>query len=328
MNTHHYIRLAGLILAGGMLLGGCAGNRPARVVEPEADEFYQVARPIMTSEESRTYRKLASPQARKRFIEYFWEIRDPNPLTEENEFRMEMFRRYEHVQRYFQEGQRPGWRTDRGRFFMILGPPDEVDRNVQTMDPRLEGRVIDWYYGFSGGTGITYSGGGFRLRFIDEGGFGVYRMDERYMPLRVLDILEELKYNMIVKRGQDSPFPEAIDFQVDFNPAASMVNISFGPKHVAFERREDRIFVHLHAAVLVISEKEEIRKFSRDWKKEFSADAVLKEDFRFNIPVAVRLDPGKFTLDVVVTDLMSGRKSRRMTSVKAGAKRAGAQEKQ
>ncbi|HDP94316.1 MAG TPA: GWxTD domain-containing protein [Candidatus Aminicenantes bacterium] len=318
MSARYSACLAGMILAGGMLLGGCGGNRPAPVVEPQTDEFYQVARPIMTSQESRIYRNLASPQLRKRFIEYFWEIRDPNPLTEDNEFRMEMLRRFEHVQRYFQEGQRPGWRTDRGRFFMILGPPDEVDRNVQTTDPRLQGRVIDWYYGFSGATGTTYSGGGFRLRFVDERGFGIFRMDERYMPLRVMDILEELKFNMIVKRGQDSPFPEAIDFQVDFNPAAGEVTVSFGPKRVAFERREDRILVHLHVAVMVINEKEKIDKFTRDWKEEFNAEAVLKEDFRFNIPVAVRLDPGKSTLDVVVTDLMSGRKSRRMTSVKAG----------
>jgi GWxTD domain-containing protein len=329
MNNLHSIRLAGLILAGGMLLGGCAGNRPAPVVEPEEDEFIQVVRPIMTSQESRIYRNLTSPRARQRFIEYFWEIRDPNPLTEDNEFRMEMLRRFEHVQRYFQEGQRPGWRTDRGRFFMILGPPDEVDRMVQTTDPRLQGRIIDWYYyGLSGASQTTFSGGGFRLRFVDESGFGMYRMDERYMPLRVMDILEELKFNMIVKRGQDSPFPEAIDFQVDFNPAAGKVNISFGPRRVAFERRDDRILVHLHVTVMVISEKEEINKFTRDWKEEYSAEAVLKEDFRFNIPVDVRLDPGKYSLDVVVTDLMSGRKSRRMTSVKAVKKATAMPEKQ
>ncbi|MDY0297196.1 MAG: GWxTD domain-containing protein [Acidobacteriota bacterium] len=301
----------------GFLAGSCAANRPDPVVEPQDDQFYQLAGPIMTARENRIYRNLTSPAARERFIEYFWEIRDPNPLTAENEFRSEMLRRHDHVQRYFQEGQRPGWRTDRGRFFMILGPPDEEDRNVQTTDPRLQGRIIDWYYyGLSGASQTTFSGGGFRLRFVDENGFGIYRMDERYLPLRVMDILEDLKFNMIVKRNADSPFPEAIDFQVDSNPATSTVDVVFSPNRVAFERREERIFVHLYVTVLVFSDNEEINRFSRDWEAGFDADQVLQENFRFHIPVAVSLKPGKYTLDVVLTDMLSGRKSRRLGSVK------------
>ena len=134
-------------------LAACAGNRPGPVVERSVDTFYQMTRPIMTAREDLTYRGLSSPEARRRFIDYFWEIRDPNPLTEDNEFRAEIRDRFEYVERYFQEGQRPGWRTDRGRFFMILGRPEQVDRNVEVADTRYKGRVIDWYYGFSGISG-------------------------------------------------------------------------------------------------------------------------------------------------------------------------------
>jgi len=308
--------LAGLILAGGLVLVGCAGNRPAPVVERNEDTFYKMTRFIMTSREARIYRGLLSPEARRRFIEYFWEIRDPNPLSDENEFRQEIQRRFEHVQRYFQEGQRPGWRTDRGRFYMILGPPEQVERNVPTTDPRYQGRIIDWYYGFSGISGTTYTGGGFRLRFVDERGFGSFRLDERYLSLRVLDVLEELKLNMIVKQDEDSPFPAAIDFQVDYNARAGEIAVSFKPEKVAFERSQERISVHLYVTVLVFGAGEEIDRFSRDWQQEFNAEEVLKTDFRFRIPVAVKLGPGKHTVDVVLTDMMSGRKSRRILTVK------------
>jgi len=295
---------------------GCAGNRPEPVVERNEDTFYQMTRFIMTVQEDRTYRNLASPEARRRFIDYFWEIRDPNPLTGDNEFRAEIRDRFEYVQRYFQEGQRPGWRTDRGRFFMILGPPEQVDHNVDVIDSRYKGRVIDWYYGFSGVSGTTYSGGGFRLRFVDERGFGAYRLDERYLSLRVLDLLEELKFNMIVKREEDSPFPPALKFKVDYDPAAARVTVLFGPDKISFERRGDQVKVHFYVDILAYGEKDEIAKFSREWRRQYAADELLKPGFRFRIPVEVALQRGRYTLDVVVTDVMSGRKSRGQAAVK------------
>ncbi len=60
------------------------------------------------------------------FIEQFWLRRDPTPDTEENEFREEHYRRIQYANEHYAAGI-PGWRTDRGRIYIVWGPPDEIE---------------------------------------------------------------------------------------------------------------------------------------------------------------------------------------------------------
>ncbi len=303
------------------ILAGCAGRMPVPGTESEGDLFYMMARHLMTGQESRVYKSLTTAEARQRFISYFWEIRDPNPMTEENEFRAEIQDRFEYIQRHFQEGQRPGWRTDRGWIYSILGPPEEVDMNARIDDSsRNKGRAILWYYGFTGSTGLRIPGGGFRLLFWDQKGFGEYRLHQNSMPLRVLDIMEQLKYNMIVNNDPDSQLPEALEFSVKYDGDSSRVWISFGPKNVSVERVSGKALARFHVDVLVFDGKEKMNKFSRDWDASIEEGKLLDKDFRFRIPLDVAISPGKRSLDVVVTDMVSGRKSRRQVNVRISGK--------
>ena len=59
-------------------------------------------------------------------METFWYRRDPTPDTVENEFREEYFRRVMYANERF-GGRIPGWKTDRGRIYIVYGPPDEID---------------------------------------------------------------------------------------------------------------------------------------------------------------------------------------------------------
>ncbi len=80
---------------------------------------------IATPEEREVYSKLATDQERDRFIEDFWRRRDPDPKTAANEFREEHYRRLAYANERFKVG-RSGWRTDRGRIYIIYGPPTRV----------------------------------------------------------------------------------------------------------------------------------------------------------------------------------------------------------
>jgi len=81
---------------------------------------------IITAEELSAFNKLTNDAERDNFIEAFWRRRDPTPDTEENEFKEEHYRRRAYADEHFSAGM-AGSKTDRGRIYIIHGPPDSID---------------------------------------------------------------------------------------------------------------------------------------------------------------------------------------------------------
>src|ERR1051326_6256881 len=81
---------------------------------------------IITSEERSAFKKLGTDEERENFIESFWERRNPNPGSPENEFKEEYYRRIAYANEHFASGL-PGWKTDRGRIYIMWGPADEIE---------------------------------------------------------------------------------------------------------------------------------------------------------------------------------------------------------
>ena len=75
--------------------------------------------------EDAAYRKLRTVEARRDFIEKFWTALDPTPETAVNERRLEFWNRVEEATHQFHDSVFPGWKTDRGKIYVLLGPPDE-----------------------------------------------------------------------------------------------------------------------------------------------------------------------------------------------------------
>lgn len=126
---------------------------------------------IITPVEKDIFLKLRTDRERDLFIEAFWKHRDPVPETEENEFKKEHYRRIEYANKYFgRESPKPGWKTDRGRFYIILGPPNDIQR----IDSKSE--VYDteiWFYQGKTEMGLPP---GFNVVFFREKGTGEYRL--------------------------------------------------------------------------------------------------------------------------------------------------------
>jgi GWxTD domain-containing protein len=81
---------------------------------------------IITDEERAAFKQLSNDEERDNFIEAFWQRRDPTPDTEENEYKEEHYRRIAYANEHFAAGI-PGWKSDRGRIYIMYGPPDEID---------------------------------------------------------------------------------------------------------------------------------------------------------------------------------------------------------
>jgi GWxTD domain-containing protein len=81
---------------------------------------------IITPEERSAFLRLQTNEEREQFIEQFWLRRNPDPDSPENTFKEEHYRRIAYTNEHYASGI-PGWKTDRGRIYIMWGPPDEVD---------------------------------------------------------------------------------------------------------------------------------------------------------------------------------------------------------
>ena len=81
---------------------------------------------IITDEERKAFMSLSNDEERDSFIEAFWQRRNPNPDSPENEFREEHYRRIAYANEHFAAGK-PGWKTDRGHIYIAFGKPDDID---------------------------------------------------------------------------------------------------------------------------------------------------------------------------------------------------------
>src|SRR5437762_3227155 len=233
-----------------------------RNVKPELKKAYKdwlekdVAY-VITDEERKAFKKLETDDERERFIEEFWRRRDPDPDTDENEYREEYYERIAYANEHFASGI-PGWKTDRGRIYIMYGKPDEKESHPAggpyEREPSEGGGQTTtypfekWFYRYLPGIGS-----GIDIEFVDPTGSGEYRIarnpDEKDALLNIpgagLTLAEELGLankgdrvanlggfgNPNSQREQDSPFSRLqllADLsrppQIKFNDLASAVN--------------------------------------------------------------------------------------------------------
>lgn len=113
---------------------------------PKHQRFLKLTQYIITEEEKDVFMQLNSERERDIFIESFWKQRDPTPGTPENEYREKIIERFNHANKYLgRETVREGWKTDRGRIYIILGPPQSKERFIGKKG--IYPTVVWYYYG-------------------------------------------------------------------------------------------------------------------------------------------------------------------------------------
>src|SRR6201997_1907331 len=114
---------------------------------------------IITNEERAAYKALKTDEEREQFIEQFWLRRDPTPDTVENEFKEDHYERIAYANERFASGI-PGWKTDRGRIYILYGKPDEIESHPS-------GGTYDRPIEEGGGTTSTFPFEIWRYRYIE-----------------------------------------------------------------------------------------------------------------------------------------------------------------
>ena len=135
---------------------------------------------IITEDERAVFEGLTNEAEQEQFIEQFWYRRDPDLRTPLNEFKEEHYRRIAFANERFHSGK-SGWRSDRGRIYIIHGPPDEIEDfggGGQYVRESYEGGGTTtvhpferWRYRKIDGLGSDIT-----LEFVDESRTGEYRL--------------------------------------------------------------------------------------------------------------------------------------------------------
>ena len=255
---------------------------------------------IIIDEERSVFKSLQNDEEREQFIEQFWLRRDPNPEDYTNDYREEHYRRIAYANQHFASGI-PGWKSDRGRLYIMYGPPDEIEAHPSGGNyerPIEEGGGSTstypfevWRYRYLEGVGQNVE-----LEFVDPTMTGEYRMTmdpaEKdallYIPGAGLSLMEQMGLSSKVdrfKRTDGTHMPKRF---IDSSPGAGYATSTrYAPQF-------DRL------ALMANINKPPAIKFK-------DLEEIITTNIRFNtLPFQVRADYVKVTEDTVLTAITVG----------------------
>ena len=250
---------------------------------------------IITDEERQAFRRLSNDEEREQFIEQFWLRRSPDPESLANDYREEHYRRIAYANQHFASGI-PGWRTDRGRLYIMYGPPDEIEAHPSGgfyQRPIEEGGgststypFEQWRYRYIEGVGQNIV-----LEFVDPTMTGEYRMTmdpaEKdallYVPGAGLSEMEAMGLASKVDRFTRTDGTRLPRRMIDSSPGAG-----YATQHgTQFDRLA--LFANINRAPVI--------KFK-------DLEELVSTNIRFNLlPFQVRSDYIKVTEDTVLAGL-------------------------
>ena len=241
---------------------------------------------IITDEELSAWKKLSTNAERDAFIEAFWQRRDPTPDTEENEYKDEHYRRIAYANEHFAAGI-PGWRTDRGRMYIMYGKPDSIDSHPMGgpyMRPAEEG----------GGNTETYPFEVWRYRYLE--GIG------QEIEIEFVDTCGCGEYHMTIDRSEKDALLHIPNAGLTDMEAMGMAN-----KADRFRGVEalGKGFFNQNNDVKQFDRLETFAKLNRAPEVKFKdLEAVVNTKIRYNLlPFDARVDFVKVTSDTVLVPI-------------------------
>lgn len=267
----------GLRAAAGILALAAAACVRVATAPPDADSaaFFDTARLIMSKVERDIFHHLPDAGARREFIEDFWEKRDPDPQTPQNEFREEFARRIEYSNQRFIEG-RKGINTDRGRVYLQLGPPEKEDLYT---NPNGMSTLYWSYYSYA-----------LAIMFVENrAGMG---FEIRQISGNLFRAIEYAQFNAL-GGGRDGARSGQIPFSASYNPWRKEITVALPVKKVRFREESGELKVDLDFLIYIYSQ-------SGTQKERF-------EDRRNFVGPALEVEASKNLTFVFPYDLPKGR---------------------
>jgi len=302
---------------------GCRANIGFNPKDPFFESFFEKTSLIMTEEEIKIYKFLPDEPSQQDFIKEFWAVRDPDPATEENEAQEEFEARVEYANMWFgafnpdrgRETQRnlhskTGWFTDRGRIYIILGPPDAM--SFGRRDESIPDLRVDGYRNPMDEERFDYEGWYYeRLRltvfFVKSGWDWTLADVDPYLN----DAIESAKINMIAKDSAGDP-KKAFRFTAKYKDGRILVQIPV--TRIAFDDKLNarfRIRINVYLNYKKLNSVEDTRTL-----EEKEDELLKKKNIILEIPMAVE-QKGVYYFDILIQDELAGAFSKYREFVRA-----------
>ncbi len=310
MNTSKASRLF-IVFSCLILLAFCKSYQLEKNLNPDEKEFLSKVRFIITKEERKIFLRLPASE-RQAFIQEFWTKRDPDPFTEENEFKIEYFARIESANRMFRGEGRPGWLTDRGRVYILFGPPFSRKYYPTESYGGIQRAREVWYYG------------NFPIVFVDEKSNGVFRLLSTNLAH-----LGEINYALRETREDHEDFVEQstqnsliLDFSLELADASNIpvitVKIPYKKIWLAYKPDEEMLVTTLSLDLKVLDGNEKtVLHHNEDYNVSLTEESLKdkqEEDFIIEIPVI--LTKGEYSVQAILTNRTGDKKASKKFQIK------------
>jgi GWxTD domain-containing protein len=287
----------GAVVILALLLGMLSCTSAARAnLDPESEAFLSSVRYIITKDEKKDFLNLP-PSERPAFIDGFWKRRDPDPDTEINEYRDMYYQLIAEANSLFRDGLGEGWLQDRGRIYILLGPPDtrqQYPRGYRMGDFPTE----VWMYGF------------YSIIFVDQDWNGNF------------ELIKGGAYNLAqIMKTQMAWKPKISRDKVVFDTIGEIEMIKEGDRQRILVKIPYRnIWMRAEGENLKTTINAEIQITNADtqentWKYKKSYNISIKEsdlekmyDENYLIEIPVQLSEGNYTMDVLLENTTDAKK--------------------
>jgi len=319
-------------------------------LDPQSQKFLDIIRYIVTPQEERIFREMP-PEDRGEFIADFWKRRDPTPETPANEFRNQYYSRLAVADKAYGVGI-PGWMTDRGRIFILLGPPTDVIKKSMgehTTELSKRGRELStdtleegtrterpteiWVYNQY----PDYFSGPLRLVFVDYESTGDYRLttDVEVKPFSMMSYIQSdpnmVKYQWIGEIEKDESLTKILpflDYEKSFgkiekskegNYSVSCIfEIPFGSINY---QKEDGIYAYDLELIIEVKNIElkstyREKKETRERLSEEHLKRNIKEGFSVTETIMIPLEKGTNEIYFSLRDNVIQKRLRKLEIVK------------
>lgn len=287
-NQYHLIRLLVILVSTMLLLSYCSQHSKLIKQLPPADqEFLSTVRYLITPAEKKQFLSLVTAKEREQFQERFWEKRDTDPATEENEFQLQYYARIEEANRLFSIGGHKGWLTDRGHVYILLGPPET--KQVYPSGYQIEDYPTEvWMYGY------------FPVIFVDRNRIGDYELVTiNVWHLAEMALAQKSEIPMVAKEQTPFGFKSKIFFDNNANHHALQITLPY--RNIIFQKENDEfkadIIIHIE---IVETSKKEPQKMAKEQSIRVKESDLKNLNNNYLMTVPLKLPKGHYQITVIL----------------------------
>jgi GWxTD domain-containing protein len=273
-----------------LLLSSCRLYNLEKKLDPENREWISKVRYTITSEERKLFLELPSSEMEK-FKEEFWKKRDPDPETEENEFKIEYYNRIDYANRHFIGGGRPGYLQDRGRIYILFGPPSQMLRYPGRTPP-----YEVWLYG------------AFPLTFVDRYTSGNYELETTNIAVlnEIGSALARIRKSQEKQIAEYQQGKESFDFNIKIEKDTAkepFLSIELPYKKIWFKEEENLLETTLELSLEVLDSNQDIFwQFQKDYFISLSEKELqekMKKSYSIKIPLPLKKGNYSLLLEII-----------------------------